>query len=71
MPRWSVVTLLCAVALVSSQGSRGAPASPEALVVARVVDGDTLSLTNGARVRLVQIDAPEVGSRECWSLSST
>ena len=35
--------------------------------VARVVDGDTIELTSGARVRLVQIDTPELGSGECYS----
>jgi len=35
--------------------------------IARVVDGDTVDLTNGARVRLVQIDTPEVYSEpECY-----
>lgn len=34
--------------------------------VARVVDGDTIELKNGERVRLVQIDSPELGS-ECFS----
>jgi endonuclease YncB( thermonuclease family) len=35
--------------------------------VARVVDGDTLALAGEARVRLLQIDAPELGSGECYS----
>jgi micrococcal nuclease len=35
--------------------------------IARVVDGDTVDLTSGARVRLVQIDTPEVYySPECY-----
>ena len=34
-------------------------------VVARVVDGDTIALADGTRVRLVQIDTPEKG-RECY-----
>jgi len=35
--------------------------------IARVVDGDTVALTNGRRVRLVQIDTPEVySSPECY-----
>lgn len=34
-------------------------------VVAWVGDGDTLTLTSGAKVRLVQIDAPELQS-ECY-----
>lgn len=38
------------------------PALPEA-TVSRVVDGDTLRLDDGRRVRLVGIDAPELGRR--------
>ena len=40
-------------------------------VVAAVVDGDTIELRNGKRVRLVQIDAPEAGEGECYSRRST
>jgi endonuclease YncB( thermonuclease family) len=35
--------------------------APAASVVASVTDGDTLRLTTGQRVRLLQIDAPEAG----------
>jgi micrococcal nuclease len=35
--------------------------------IAYVIDGDTVQLTNGRRVRLVQIDTPEVyNSPECY-----
>ena len=51
-----------AVALVSP-AARGAPAS----AVAHVVDGDTIVLVGGDRVRLLQIDTPELGSGECYS----
>ena len=34
-------------------------------VVARVIDGDTIALVDGTRVRLVQIDTPEKGD-ECY-----
>jgi endonuclease YncB( thermonuclease family) len=44
-----------------------ASSSADTAVVARVVDGDTLTLRDGRRVRLVQIDAPEFGSGECYS----
>jgi micrococcal nuclease len=45
-----------------------APAAvPRTARVGRVVDGDTLALTDGRRVRLVQIDTPELGSGECYS----
>jgi endonuclease YncB( thermonuclease family) len=36
-------------------------------VVASVYDGDTLALRDGRRVRLLQIDTPELGSGECYS----
>ena len=39
--------------------------------VAYVVDGDTIDLRGGTRVRLVQIDAPEVREGECYSRQAT
>lgn len=35
-----------------------------------MVDGDTIALAGGQRVRLLQIDAPEPGSGECYSRAS-
>ncbi|MBD0330305.1 MAG: thermonuclease family protein, partial [Thermoleophilia bacterium] len=63
---------------VRARGCRGAGArgaargrltrrGTEERAVARVADGDTIELTGGARVRLVQVDAPELGSGECYS----
>jgi hypothetical protein len=47
-----------------------APApAPAALSVTHVVDGDTLDLSNGERVRLVGIDAPEAGT--CGAAEAT
>ena len=45
------------------------PAQPAAAraTVARVIDGDTIELATRVRVRLVQIDTPEVGTGECFS----
>src|SRR6188472_4730289 len=65
-----LVIIGCATAVVlggahSSIG--GAAATAERAVVASVTDGDTLRLRDGRRVRLVQIDAPELGSGECYS----
>jgi micrococcal nuclease len=56
--------VLVSVVAVRSWQSANRPRSPELLPegvydVERVVDGDTLLLTNGARVRLQGIDAPE------------
>jgi len=60
----------CAAAgLLSACGTKAQSATrdPGVYVIARVVDGDTVDLTNGAKVRLVQIDAPEVANGgECF-----
>ena len=45
------------------------PQSSAPLLVSRVIDGDTIDLDNGDRVRLVQIDAPESGE-ECYAAKS-
>ena len=70
MTRWLVVVSALAVALVSALvGAEGSRATVEVQtgVVASVYDGDTLTLTDGQRVRLLQIDTPELGSGECYS----
>ena len=41
--------------------------SPRAVTVTHIADGDTLTVSSGADVRLVQIDTPELGSGECFS----
>jgi micrococcal nuclease len=61
--------LLIAVALVAAPHT-GAVGTASSGVVASVYDGDTISLTDGRRVRLVQIDTPELGSGECYSRAS-
>ncbi len=48
-------------------GTNEAARSTESAVVASVYDGDTLTLRDGRRVRLLQIDTPELGSGECYS----
>src|SRR5918999_4017222 len=59
---------LLAAALLVVVALLAAPAgADERARLARVVDGDTVELTNGHRVRLLQIDTPEVGSGECYS----
>jgi endonuclease YncB( thermonuclease family) len=68
-PRLLAVAAL--VVLLAPAPSTGAPAKPpstgQLARIARVVDGDTVALTNGEHVRLVQIDTPEVYfSQECY-----
>lgn len=41
------------------------------LFVTRIVDGDTVLLSDGRRLRLAQIDAPEVNGTECYSRRSS
>jgi micrococcal nuclease len=64
-PRALLLWLLCAiVAIWRAVAVNSVPTGPELLAegmheVRRVVDGDTLLLTSGARVRLQGIDTPE------------
>lgn len=56
-----------AAALLLAPAALGAAPSAHVYRIARVVDGDTVYLTTGAKVRLVQIDTPEVYfGLECW-----
>lgn len=49
----------------SDEASSPSP-KPPTETVSWVVDGDTIRLANGKRVRLVQIDAPEAHLNECY-----
>src|SRR4051794_17497662 len=63
------VALACATVLVLAFASAGvsAAASLERGVIDHVTDGDTVVLTKGKRIRLVQIDTPEIYfGTECW-----
>ena len=56
----------------SASEASEAPNGPGPTVtVAHVIDGDTIELTDGRRVRLVQIDAPEPMEGECYSRKAT
>lgn len=66
MRRAWLLVLVCSLG-VGAAGATGAPPQRATGVVAAVYDGDTLTLTSGARVRLLQIDTPELGSGECYS----
>jgi micrococcal nuclease len=67
--RWLLGSVLISSTLVLAPTS-GAESTASSGVVSSVYDGDTLSLTNGRRVRLVQIDTPELGTGECYSRAS-
>jgi endonuclease YncB( thermonuclease family) len=65
LKRLSAAAATAAVVVVALSTSVGA--ASQVAVVASVYDGDTLTLRDGRRVRLLQIDTPELGSRECYS----
>jgi micrococcal nuclease len=62
-----VIALTATVSAAVSDTAARASAAAERTRVARVVDGDTIVLTSGLRVRLLQIDTPEPGTGECFS----
>ena len=64
----AALAVLLALALAGCRGDTSEPADPstgDAATVEWVNDGDTLTLSGGAKVRLVQIDAPELQS-DCY-----
>ncbi len=74
-----LATVLVLLVVAVSRLVGGDPAGPVAGdarassedAVARVIDGDTLTLESGTTVRLVQIDAPEVRGSECYANEAT
>ena len=62
--------MLALVVGLGGCGSTSESVAPKSAVVERVGDGDTLDVRSGARVRLVQIDAPELGEHECYARES-
>ena len=64
----ATLAFLVALAATGCRGDTSSPPDPstgEAATVEWVNDGDTLTLAGGAKVRLVQIDAPELRS-DCY-----
>ncbi len=57
--------------VVALSAASGASPSSTTAVVERIVDGDTLVVRGGARVRLVQIDSPEAAGSECYAAAAT
>jgi micrococcal nuclease len=69
MPAGTLVAGLAALILLAGCGGGEDPA--QVATVERVIDGDTLVLADGRRVRLVQIDAPEEQEDECYARQSS
>lgn len=67
----AVIAVLALAAVACSAEYDTGAADPGEAVVERIADGDTLELESGDRVRLVQIDATELGEGECYSEEAT
>ena len=65
-----LIVIASAAALVVGVRTIGRGADASEVRVARVAGGDSLELETGEQVRLVQIDAPELGEGECWARES-
>ena len=63
--RLAAAGVLLGVTMLFAQAASGGHARTYS--VARVIDGDTIALTTGQRVRLVQIDAPELSGGDCFA----
>ena len=47
-----------------------APTASAVSNVGRVVDGDTITMSSGEKVRLIQIDTPELASKACYGVQA-
>ena len=71
-PRGLLFGAVTLVVLVALGPSAAADARPSVYRIDDVVDGDTVALMNGQRVRLVQIDSPEVYfGTECYGRAAS
>jgi micrococcal nuclease len=66
--RATLAAALCALVAGCSGAATG---DGERATVERVGDGDSFELQGGDRVRLLQIDAPELGEGECYAEQAT
>lgn len=66
----TLVAVLIASANVAGATPSALSTPRQLATVGRIVDGDTLALRAGERVRLLQIDAPEAG-QECYAAGAT
>ena len=67
MPVLAAMSLAIVSALAVNAASAVSARSAERARVSVVIDGDTIALADGRRVRLLQVDTPEPGTGECYS----
>ena len=59
------IKLFAAVAVIMAHSAL-VPEANAAVLVTKIYDGDTISLSTGEKVRLLQIDTPELSPVECF-----
>lgn len=58
------------VIVITSLLTLGLSPAEGALKVAKIYDGDTVTMADGLKIRLLQIDAPELAEGECYAQQS-
>jgi micrococcal nuclease len=58
-------------AVVSPSLLGSSESTPEAVLVTRIIDGDTIEIEGGQRVRYIGIDSPERSPSECQNQEAT
>lgn len=72
LERTAIIAVIIVVAVLAAGFLRHDDLVEEGTIaVESVIDGDTIELASGRRVRLVQIDAPESNEGECWGREAT
>lgn len=70
-----IITVLISISFGLLLGKVFAPSHYETAVVVRVIDGDTIELKDGRKVRYIGIDTPETShpteGQECYGLEAT
>ncbi|MEZ4269920.1 MAG: thermonuclease family protein [Myxococcota bacterium] len=60
-------TVYALLLLSAACGELEKPCSPTRGFVTRVIDGDTIELRGGERVRYLLVDTPELSSQQCYA----
>jgi len=63
--------LLLPLAIVSIAACNTDGGSTRTAIVTNVVDGDTVDIDSGERVRYLMIDTPELSTSDCWAVEAT
>jgi len=56
---------------VPVENIESSPATLAAILVTRIIDGDTIELENGEKVRYIGVDTPEKSGNECFNKEAT